>query len=192
MPSAEYDLWYLRAGIDQLERYLLSKEIYWPVGVTAPAGEPPYPKLTLGNLLLARQRAQESAKTPVQRAELNRLIKELGATRARWRVAWGQKAQAEFRARLNLWRHFIEDYRKDPSAHYDRYAHEVGRRVLLQLLELESKDLPKAEQELLAGLDEVLKVGIVSGEFIWDKELASGFPRRVYWYLYGQVKKEIP
>ena len=191
MPSAEYDLWYLRAGIDQLESYLLSNEIYWPIGVIAPAGEPPYPQLTLGNLLLARQRAQETAVTPTQRAELNRLNNELEATRSRWRVAWSQKAQAEFHARLNLWRNFVEEYRKDPSAHYDRYTYEVGRRVLLQLLEPESESIPKAEQDLLTGLDEVLKAVIVTGEFIWDDELASGFPQGVYWYLYGQVKKEI-
>ena len=91
MPSAEYDLWYLRDGIDLLENYLLSKDIYWPVGVAPPAGNPPYPQFTLGNLLLSQQRARATAQTPSQRAEFDRLNSELGAIRAHWRIAMANK-----------------------------------------------------------------------------------------------------
>ena len=41
-----------------MEQYLLSKDIYWPVGVSTSAGETPYPKLTLGTLLLVQQRLE--------------------------------------------------------------------------------------------------------------------------------------
>ena len=54
MPSPEYDLRYLKAGIEQLESYLLSSDVYWSIGTRAPAGETPYPQLTIGGLLLAR------------------------------------------------------------------------------------------------------------------------------------------
>lgn len=190
MPSAEYDLWYLRDGISQLENYLLSEEIYWPVGIAAPANEPPYPQLTLGNLLLAHQRARAVAQTPEQRAELDRLSMELEATRARWRAAWGRKARAEFHARLNLWRDFMEEYRKEPSAQYDRYAYEAGRRVLLGLLRPEADDLPKTELEVLDSLDRILQALLVPRAFIWEAELAPAFPQDEYWYLYGQLPKK--
>ncbi|HEY5573072.1 MAG TPA: hypothetical protein VIK64_08690, partial [Anaerolineales bacterium] len=57
MPSAEYDLGYLRAAVAALEDYLMSNELYWPIGAASPAGEPDYPRLTLGGLLLAQKRA---------------------------------------------------------------------------------------------------------------------------------------
>jgi len=189
MPSAEYDLWYLRDGIAQLEDYLLSDEIYWPVGIVAPANEPPYPQLTLGNLLLAYQRASALAQTPDQRAEWERLSSELQAMRSRWRSAWGKKAKAEFHARLVLWRDFIEEYRQNPSAQYDRFAYEIGRRVTLQLLQTEAVDLPAKEIEMLAALDSVLRGRFVPGAFTWEQELAPAFPEDNYWYLYGRLPK---
>ncbi|MBN1147188.1 MAG: hypothetical protein JXA78_08030 [Anaerolineales bacterium] len=187
MPSAEYDLWYLRDGIAQLESYLLSEEIYWPVGVAAPANEPPYPQLTLGNLLLSHQRAQALAQAPGQRAELGRLSSELQAMRSRWRSAWGRKAKAEFHARLNLWRDFLEEYRQSPQAQFDRYAYEIGRRATLHLLRPEADDLPTEEIEMLSALDAILRQRFVPGAFAWEPGLAPAFPQDEYWYLYGRL-----
>jgi hypothetical protein len=189
MPSAEYDLWYLRDGIDQLENYLLSKDIYWPVGVAPPAGDPPYPQFTLGNLLLSYQRARATAQTPNQRAEFDRLHVELDAMRAHWRVAMAKKAEAEFHARLMLWRDFLEEYRKEPSSNYDRYAYEVNRRVLLDLLGRETYDLDDAESELLDILDSLLKSHLVLDGFIWEPELIPAFSVDRFWYLYGYLPK---
>jgi hypothetical protein len=191
MPSAEYDLWYMRDGIDQLENYLLSKDIYWPVGVAPPAGEAPYPQFTLGNLLLSQQRARATAQTPNQRAEFNRLNAEMGTIRTRWRVALAKKAEAEFHARLMLWRDFLEEYRKNPSANHDRYAYEVNRRVLLELLQREAYDLPADEIELLDGLDRLLKSLLASDGFIWEPELIPAFSVDRFWYLYGYLPKAL-
>lgn len=191
MPSAEYDLWYLRDGIDLLENYLLSKDIYWPVGVAPPAGDPPYPQLTLGNLLLSHQRARATAQTPNQRAEFDRLMAVLGAIRAHWRVAMAKKAEAEFHARLILWRDFLEEYRKTPSANYNRYSYEVNRRVILDLLGRETYDLPQAETELLDSLDKLLKSILVMSGFIWEPELIAAFSVDRFWYLYGYLPKAL-
>jgi hypothetical protein len=191
MPSAEYDLWYLRDGIDLLENYLLSKDIYWPVGVAPPAGNPPYPQFTLGNLLLSQQRARATAQTPSQRAEFDRLNSELGAIRAHWRIAMANKAEAEFHARLILWRDFLEEYRKTPSANYNRYTYEVNRRVLLDLLGREAYDLPQAEVELQDALDKLLKSFLVLGGFIWEPELIAAFSVDRFWYLYGYLPKAL-
>ena len=57
MPTLEYDLRYLRASVELLKNYLFSKDIYWSIGISAERGAPPYPQLTLGNMLLARKRA---------------------------------------------------------------------------------------------------------------------------------------
>ena len=191
MPTFEYDLRYLQAGADQLEAYLLAPELYWPAGASAPKGEPPYPQLTLGGLLLARQRLGATAQTAAQQAELTRLEGQLEALRNQWRTAWGNKARQDFHARLKLWRDFLEEYREKPSAHYDRYSYEVGRRVQLHLLAGEAIDLPQAELEVVKGLDKLLRAILRPGPFLWDELLTSSFPEPTYWYLYGTLKDEL-
>ena len=91
MLTASYDLQYLQAGLDQLESYLLSTDIYRLLGLQAAPGAPPYPQLTLGWLLLARRRAQATAQTPNERFELDRITQQLDAQRSRWRSAWATK-----------------------------------------------------------------------------------------------------
>ena len=188
MPSVEYDLNYLRAGLLDLQGYLLSNEMYWPVGATSPSGEPPYPRVTLGNLLLAQSRLEGRRLTGEQKAEYERLKQRLESTRQEWRVAWEQKAQREYSARLNLWRDFLEEYRKKPAANIDRYPYEVSRRVLLQLLEPEAGTIPAEEAEMRSGLDGILKAVFMPGKFVWDEELKTSFAREPYWYLYGEPK----
>ncbi|MBN2548330.1 MAG: hypothetical protein JXB15_04165 [Anaerolineales bacterium] len=190
MTTAEYEIRYLRAGIEIGEKYLLAKDIYWPAGIRAPWGEPPYPQLTLGGLLLAQKRAAALEKTQLQQAELDDLSVQLDALRSRWRTAWGKKASAEFRARLVLWRDFLEEYRQQPAANSDRYAYEVGRRVMLDLLQEDALDLHPTQVELLDGLDLWLKAILVKGDFVWDAALQDSFPAAKYWYLYGRLRED--
>ncbi len=186
--STEYDLRYLESGLLDLEGYLLSRELYWPVGASAPPGEPPYPRLTIGNLLLSRARLDGRLLTPTQAAQRERLDHRLEETRTHWRTAWEQKAQHEFLVRLNLWRDFLEDYRQNPPANIDRYAYESHRRVLLELLEAESGSIPAAEVDMLSGLDGLLRGLFTRGPFIWDPDLQNVFPLEKYWYLYGRLR----
>jgi hypothetical protein len=188
MPSLTYDLVYLQNGLLDLQGYLLSNELYWPVGASPPAGEPPYPRLTLGNLLLSKKRLQAQQLSGENQLEIDRIKERLDSTRSEWRVAWGKKAAREYSARLSLWRDFIQEYRKKPESNLDRYAYEVSRRVLLELLESEAEGISEEERELLAGLDEVLRAVLVPGSFIWDKQLGSEFPKERFWYLYGVPK----
>ncbi len=51
MPSFEYDLRFLQAGLDQIESFLLSDDIYRPVGAVAPHGEAPYSTIYFGSSL---------------------------------------------------------------------------------------------------------------------------------------------
>jgi hypothetical protein len=191
MPTPEYDLRYLKAGIEQLESFLFSSDVYWSIGTRAPAGETPYPQLTIGGLLLARLRAQSSIKTSSQQVELEELSGRLNDLRTRWRVAWEGKASKEFPARLNLWKNFLEEYRANPETQYDRYEYEVTRRVMLHLLDAETDNISQAQRDLLASLDLLLHTVFVSGEFIWDFSLAASFPQEQYLYLYGGIPKSL-
>lgn len=183
----EYDYRFLAAGIDQLESYLLSSDLFWPTGLNAAKGEAPYPQLTLGALLLSLQRCRAFARLPAQRASFEKTRLQIDALRTHWLSAWSRKATAEFHMRLNMWRDFLMDYREDPKAHFDRYAYEVQRRVMLQLLLPDALDLSQAELQALNGLDLLLKEMLIPGDFIWQADLAESFPGAEYWFLYGSL-----
>ena len=188
MPSFEYDIRYLEAGLELLEKYLLSKEIYWPIGVNSPPGEPDLPRLTLGGLLLSLARIRASASSPVQQEQVFRLETRMNEILTKWRVAWGQKAAQEFRSRLNLWRDFLEEYRQNREGNADRYVYEVQRRVMLEMLKEESAEIASSDLELLSGLDQLLWAVFIPGEFVWDQSLERGFSPDKFWYLYGRLK----
>lgn len=188
MPSAIYDLGYLEAAVDLLREYLLSDEVYWQLNASSPSGEPAYPSLTLGGLLIAQARTRARTLTSHQQAQFTRLVQKIDQLKTKWRSAWEKKSEKEFLARLNLWRDFLDEYRRAPEENADRYAYEVNRRVMLQLLEKEIDQIPQSESFLLSGLDGILAGLLTTGEFIWDEELASGFPRGEYPYLYGNLK----
>lgn len=189
MPTFDNDFHFILAALDQLESYLLTKDIYRPIGIRAPRGEPPYPQFTLGSLLLAKERSQVTAQSPAEKAQLAGKLNELEAIRSKWRSAWGLKATAEFRSRLKLWSDYLSEYRDEPEAHDDRYAYEISRRVMLELLRPDTIDLPSADEELLTVVDNMLRAVLAPGEFLWEEPLRMAFPEETYWYLYGFLPK---
>jgi hypothetical protein len=183
---------YLQAGMEVLEGYLLSPEIYWPVGIAAPPGETPYPQLTLGNISLARLRATAKATTLQEKEQLAQANEKVNATHQQWRVAWGNKALQEIRGRVTQWRNFVQDYRENSQANYDRYAYEISRRVIIQLLLPNADGCTSADQEIIRGLDGLLKTMLTPGDFIWDGDLKEAFAPDFYWYLYGRLPEVYP
>ena len=188
MSSARYDFGYFQAGVELLDDYLLSPQIYWTLGARPPAREPVYPQLTLGGLLLTGAKLRARSLPSDMAATFARLDVKLETHSHQKRVAWEQKGSKEFRSRLKLWGDYLEEYRKDPASHQDRYGYEVGRRVMLQLLEPFAVDLHPAEQELYHGLDGILRAVLLPGNFVWESDTIGGFPRENFWYLYGTLR----
>ncbi len=188
MPSVEYDLGYLKSALNVFESYLLSNDVYWPVGAKPPAGELSYPQLTLGGILLAQSRLNARHLPLDLEEERIQLENEFITLYNRWRVAWESKASKEFPARLNLWRDYLEEYRAHPDNHDDRYAYEVTRRVMLELLSPYAVLIAQAQKDLLFALDHLLRQVFVSGEFVWGEDLKSGFNINTYWYLFGGLR----
>lgn len=190
MVSCEYDLRFLRAGIDQLEKYLLTDNIYWHLDIQAEDGAPPYPQLTLGWLLLYRQRIRSSCDGNGINFESERINREIETIRSKWLSAWKSKARAEFHARLILWQDFLEEYRLKPRDNYNRYHYEVNRRVCLQLLWDEADDIRESDIQMFNALDLVLRARLIPGKFVWDDKIAPSFPESHFWYLYGALPSE--
>lgn len=187
MKKFDHELDYIEAAASQLENYLLSKELYRPIGITSRHGEKPFPALTIGNLLLATHRAGGFASSTKEKMRLSKIQDEINRIQHRWAAAWQDKVSVEFSARLKLWSDFLEEYRKEPGLNFDRYRYEVGRRVIIHLLSEQHSHLPDHETELLSALDRYLLEMIQSGKFIWDDALVRVFPESVYWYLFGRL-----
>ena len=177
MTTVEKDRAYLEAGIIELEEYLLSNELYWPIA----ARGYDLPRLTIGGLLLVRTRLE------ARDERIEPLVTQLEAVRSKWQVAWETKASREVKARMRLWSNYLTDYRQNPEGQADAYPHEVRYRVMLHLLLAELPASP-AEQESLSQLDNVLRANLSAGDFIWEADLQFGFPRGVYWFLYGELR----
>jgi len=173
MPKLDQDKRFLEAGVQVLSDYLLSKELFYPLG-----GD--LPRLTIGNLMLAHRRLTAIG--------YDTLSNEIDTVRAKWRVAWGQKASREIHTRLGLWQNFLSDYRASPENNADRYPVEVRHRAILQLLVDDADSTP--ELDLLPGLDSKLKGCLIPGEFVWEKQVAIGFERVEYWFLFGTLKSK--
>lgn len=176
MSTLEQDRRFLQAGIPELQAYLLSKELYYPI--TARGMD--LPRLTLGGVLLALARLRGAG----QSADLEGPVE---AIRLKWRSAWEAKASREVQARLALWQNYLADVRHDPEQHAPHYRQEVRVRTMLDLLLAEvSQSLPQAAT--LAELDARLRAMLLPGEFVWETAVQPAFPREKFWYLYGTLK----
>ena len=158
----EYNLDYLEAGVPELENYLLSNELYYPLGTRLP-------QLTLGGILLSFARYR-------LRAESFRVKVE--SLRSKWMSAWENKSAREIKARSRSWMDYLAEYRDDPKSGARLYAQNVRYRAMLTLL-------GQTEHES----DVLLKSIFIEGAFVWEQDSAQNFPRETFWYLYGTLKE---
>jgi len=156
------DIQYLSAGVPELENYLLSKELYYPIGISLP-------QLTLGGILLSLARAGTNAAIFERQVE---------TTRSKWRTAWETKAQREVHARSELWMNYLAEYREDRRSGSRLYAQNVRYRAMLSLLGQTNHDS-----------DSFLRGNFKEGEFVWEEECSPNFPREIFWYLFGSIQE---
>jgi hypothetical protein len=185
MPSIAFDLGYLNAGIQEIESFLLTKNIFWPISSPSPVGESRYPRMTLGGLLLSLFRLKARSLPPTYDVKFRSLEKELDRWRIKWLTSWEWKASIEFKSRLRQWRNYLDEMDKRPDLNIPFYKSEVRVRVLLELLKKEINSQDDQEINNLSLLDGILRSIFVPGDFIWDNELTPGFNQRVFWYLWG-------
>jgi hypothetical protein len=190
MPSFAWELGYLRAGLGELERYLLSKTLFWPLSAAQLTGDLAYPRLTLGNLLLSLARAKAWGIESLEGLDIKRIEDQLYALRTHWRVAWERKAGWEFQSRLRQWGHFLNETRQDIENQAVYYPYEVRLRVILGLIKEDINSIDSALLNTLDGLDLILRELLLPGDFIWEPEIADGFPSQTYWYLWGILNTE--
>ncbi len=173
------NLHFLKAGLEQLKDYLLSNEVFW--NVSLPAN---YPQLTLGNLLLAAAELQAANGSLATERQQRELLADLAGHKKEWRTAWERKAQKEFGSRLRQWAQYVDELAASDNRTPAHYKTDVRVRVLLELLAAEAPAL----RGQLASPDARLKRLVADGDFIWDEEVKSAFPKSKYWFLWVKPK----
>jgi|Deesub1362A_J573_1020465.scaffolds.fasta_scaffold05927_3 hypothetical protein len=195
MRSPESQLALARAMLEELESYLLSKELLWPLSRHAPPGEPPYPRLTLGNLLLTLDAlgAMEDALPPTQAARVQELKTRLQALKGKHAAAMQAKAVQEARMRANLWKAFLQDLderRDEPQ----RIGQEVHHRLMAARLRefiFDDRQWEALEGRLRAA-DRRLDAHFAPGPFLLEPALRKIYPRQDFPFLYLKPKAAGP
>lgn len=180
-----YELGYLHAAVDELEAYLLSDDLFWPINAAPPAGGQPFPRLTLGGLALAQKRAAGLSSNRDEVWQVEQIDRRIDVMHHKWRLRWDEKAQREITSRLTQWKNYLQEYRQGPERQVDFYPYEIRWRVMVELLEGQVESLKEHEVEMRSGLDLMLKAVFIPGEFIWEPSLMAAFPTEPFWYLYG-------
>jgi hypothetical protein len=183
MPTYSQDHAFFQAGVKELEAYLLSNELFWPL-----SGSRSLPRLTVGGMLLAGKRLEARTARPEDQIEFAGLKGQLQALRSQWLAAWERKSAREFHSRFGLWQNYLDEYQRSPDLRAEDYSHEVQERAVLHLLRI-GLSSPLPEFAALEGLDRLLKKYLRPGAFVWESDLASNFPSTEYWFLYGKLNK---
>lgn len=188
MKDKVYDLAYLHNGLDELESYLLSDELFFPVMGSPPGPYTTFIKLTLSNLLLSLQRLSAYEKSgsfsPEERHRYLDLKQQFERIQSNWQLAWRKKADKEYPSRFIQWTHVLNELIKDREKNAPFYSSEVRTRVLLTLLAPHTRE---AERYDIGPLDAILRKMLNPAPCIWGEELSPGFPQDQFWYLYGDI-----
>jgi hypothetical protein len=187
MHPHDYNLNLARFILEELEDYILSSEIFWPLSKRSTSGSP-FPRLTLGGLILTLNelKAQEIDMSPSQRADLDKLLRDMDRVRVKWAVGIERKAAQELRSRLNLWRAYLLDIEERVET-TENYPREVRNRVMFEHLADLSIRQPdtKPRVDEMRHLDTRLRSFFAPGEFVWDVRLERIYPQSTFWFLYG-------
>jgi len=178
MSNFSQDWAFLDTSLSEIKPYLLSKELFWPLGGSQS-------RLTLGNLLAHKRISANNDAT--NQAKLQNWEFALNAEKSHWHTAWIKKGLREFTSRLRQWENFLAECQQDRHAQTGYYQYEVRLRVILELLRQELDGEETTHVAALLQTDLYLKSIFSPGAFIWAEHLKAVFPVEPYWYLHGSI-----
>jgi hypothetical protein len=178
----------LYLAVEELQRYLLSNELYWPLFTNQKMKlVNPRSRLTPGNLLLSIKRLSSLENDEDRRDLINSKIEQFESIRNEWKSHWLQKAEKEYAARMDLWHAYLQDLFEDHKSHALNYAYAVRWRVILQLLKNTGVVPNEVAGITLSTLDDSLQNISESAPLIWGEEFKSAFSEDEFWFLYRSV-----
>ena len=185
MNRIEYEEAYLTEGLEQFKPFLLSPEIFWNINLKRPSKFPPYPQLSLGNMLLSFH-ILKSGKISADRKELIELFKKF---QLEWVGVWQEKAEKEFNYRIKQWHRYLADLHGAITQSKIRFKNEIRIRVLLELLQKQLKDEGDHVIDALDASDLEFHQLMKADDFVWPLEIKSAFASEDFWFLYCSAKQ---
>jgi hypothetical protein len=193
MHPIEYNLSLVDLMLDEFGNYILSSEVFWPLSKKR-IGDWALPRLTLGGLMLTFD--ELAAQTPQMKSKQasyhERMTRTFDRLSQKWRVAIEKKASQELKARMNIWRAYLQDLEEQPRLIQD-YPQEVRTRLMIShLLEL-LKSTPDSEDWIQAinHLDQRIDDFTIPGEFLWDNPLQQVYPKEKFPFLYRKPRSHL-
>ena len=174
--------------LGELEPYLLSPELFWPLN--ARSSGIAQDRLTLGNLLLCLDQLSALQGSWDTQTEADFRKSELlwAHEQEKWKSAIRLKASRERASRINMWRAYLIDLEEGQATNFD-YRHEVRNRVIIEKL-FAYEPAKQNLQKDLQSMDRLLRSLVVQSEFIWAEQLQPIYPIQAYWFLYRLPRKQ--
>lgn len=180
------DLEILQVMADQMDDYLRSETLFWPMGYSD------MPMLTLGGYWLRQHRltALRSLLTSEQQAQLDAAIQTFDTAVSERIVRTEARAHTELEARIRQWGEYLRDLASKKSAEVASYPAQVEVRAIIAALVDQLQQRPYTLDPKLASaatsLDPGLRARLSGGEFVWPDEWQPAYPKAAYWFLYGR------
>jgi hypothetical protein len=188
MHSSGHNLKLVRVMLEDVEEYLLSNELFWPLDPSALRDFPAPPRLTPGTFVLTLDelKVQSEEMNAKQQAEFQKMKFQMQRILQKWPEAIGRKAAREMQSRLNLWKAYVNDL-LEKTDRPDNYAYEVRHRVIFERNRQLADRQPETHEivEAIRSIDAALQSIFTQHEFIWDTRLCAAYPQESYWFLYG-------
>lgn len=179
------DLTFLQAALPELQSYMLSKEVFWPLMSSSAFKD--MSMLTLGMLELVVRRLQSLSLNVAADMEVEKAVAEYLAFKEKWQSNVAAKLATEYGVRQRLWQAYLSDTVNSEDRIATEYAYKVRWRAILTLIEAAAAVNP-AELDLTRQLDKALNSMTLPAEFVWDKAFETGFPEKSFWYLYRKMR----
>lgn len=187
MHSIPFNLDLAHSIVNQLNSYVLSDEVFWPLGGKSSDGKV-FPRASLGQLLLTLDELSVLAEEmdPHQITTHHNIQQAYENYRQEHPANLEAKAWAEVDQRLTLWRSLLRDMRDDPPS-TNRYETDVRQRFFLTRLQtfLSNDQKLRELHAELSQLDGILRGRFQAGGFIWHPRLRHLYAHDEYWFLYG-------
>lgn len=181
------DLEILEAMAAEMDDYLRSEVLFWPMS------HPDLPRLTVGGYLMRQHRllALPELLDTTEKARLEAAVGQFNEALVEKVVRFEQRAHQELHARLRQWSEHLRDMKRD-ATNRDFYATTAETRTMIEAL-IEKLKMPPYQLEPgvleeLGAYDNNLRKRWRTGEFIWPAGWEPAYPKREYWWLYGQPR----
>lgn len=182
------DLEILSAMAAEMESYLKSDVLFWPMAIGN------MPRLTLGGYLMRQHRlvALGSLLSEAETAKLDSAVRQFNEALVEKIVRLEQRANKELEARLRQWGEYLNDLSRSKESGGAYYGTAVETRAMITAL-VNKLSLPpyKLESRItqqVAMFDNNLRRRWQSGDFVWPEEWQPAYPEKSYWWLYGRPK----